>query len=31
MFQTVRAVALRSSVKDFEIGPFGVRYGTATK
>jgi peptide/nickel transport system substrate-binding protein len=29
--QTIRPIAIRSSVKDFEISPFGVNYGSATK
>lgn len=31
MFQTVRAIALRSAVKDFVISPFRVDYGSASK
>ena len=31
MYQTVRAIAVRSAVKGFEISPFGVAYGSASK
>jgi peptide/nickel transport system substrate-binding protein len=31
MFQTVRSIAIRKEVKDFEIGPFKVDYASARK
>jgi peptide/nickel transport system substrate-binding protein len=31
IYQNLRPIAIRSSVKGFVIGPFGVNYGSATK
>lgn len=31
MFQTVRPIAIRKDVKNFQIGPFKVDYASASK
>ncbi|WP_342358814.1 ABC transporter substrate-binding protein [Terrarubrum flagellatum] len=31
IYQTIRPIAVRASVKDFVIAPFGVNYGSASK
>jgi len=31
IYQNIRPIAYRTSVKDFEIGPFFVNYGSASK